>query len=99
MLNKDVLNYIGLMMRSRNLASGEGVLLSIRDKSAKLVIIAEDASDNTKKRLIDKCTHYKIEYIIIGDSTELSNAIGKSNRMAIAVLDKKFAEKLKEKIG
>ncbi len=99
MLNKDVLQYLGLIMRSRNLASGENVLLSIRDKTAQLVLIASDASDNTKKRLIDKCTHYQIEYIIVGESEELSKAIGKHNRMALAILDKNFAEKLKEKIG
>lgn len=99
MLNKETLNYLGLAMRSNNLATGDMVLKNVRNKKASLVIIAENASDKTKKNLIDKCTHYKIEYIIIGESAELSKAIGKDNRIAVAVLDKNFADKIKEKIG
>ena len=99
MLNKEVLNYLGLAMRSRNLVTGEQVLSSIRSKKACLVIISEDASENTKKQLVDKCTHYQIEYIIKGDSTSISSAIGKTNRKAVSILDKNFAKKIKEKIG
>lgn len=99
MLNKDTLNLLGLAMRSRNIATGEGVLKSIRNQSAKLVIIASDASDNTKKQLIDKCTHYQIEYIIEEDSTIISKAIGKNNRMAVSILNQDFASKIKGKIG
>jgi ribosomal protein L7Ae-like RNA K-turn-binding protein len=34
-----------------------------------------------------------------GTSAELSQAIGKINRMAIAIEDQGFAKKLKEKLG
>lgn len=99
MLNKDVLNLLGLAMRSRNIVTGEGVMNSIRNQSAKLVLIASDASDNTKKQLVDKCTHYQIEYVIVENSEIMSQAIGKNNRMALAVVDKNFASKIKGKIG
>ena len=99
MLNKDVYQLLGLAMRSRNIATGEAVLTNVRNKKAALVLVCEDASENTKKLYKNKCTHYGVEYIIKGDSDSLSYAIGKENRMAIAVLDQNFAKNIKEKRG
>ena len=44
-------------MRARKIATGDVLLKSIRQKKVDFVIIAEDASDNTKKKYIDKCTY------------------------------------------
>lgn len=85
---------LGLASRARKISSGELVLSAIRSKQAKLVIIAIDASENTKKKYIDKCTYYEIPYVWIDSSIMLSQAIGQNNRMAIAVNDAGFAEKL-----
>ena len=49
----NVVNLIGLAARARKIVTGEMVLNAIRNHSAKLVVIADDASDNTKKKLID----------------------------------------------
>ena len=91
----NAINLIGLACRARKIASGEMILNAVRNNSAKLVIIAEDASENTKKKLVDKCTFYKVDYVFIESSTILSHAIGKNNRMAIAINDSGFAEKIK----
>lgn len=99
MLNKQVGSLLGLAMRARKLATGESALKSIQSQKAHLVIIAEDASDNTKKRYVDKCKYYHINYYITGTSDELSQSIGKINRMAIAVLDAGFAKSMKSKLG
>lgn len=97
--NLDILNYLGLIKRARRLVTGESALKAIQSKEAKFVIIAENASDNTKKKFSDKCIYYQIDYQIWGHSDELSHAIGSHNRMVIAVVDKGFASKLKEKLG
>ena len=47
----------------------------------------------TKKKYIDKCTYYHIDYCVMGQSEELSQAIGKNNRVALGILDKGFANK------
>ncbi len=99
MLNKDVYNLLGLATCSRNLVSGESVLISIKNKSACLVIICEDASENTRKKLIDKCTFYNVDYVIFGSSDKMSKSIGKNNRKAVSITNKNFAKKIKEKIG
>ena len=87
MLNKQVASLLGLAMRARKLATGESALKAVQSQQAHLVFIASDASDNTKKKYIDKCTYYHVDYY------------GKINRMAIAVLDAGFAKSMKSKLG
>lgn len=99
MLNKQVSSLLGLAMRARKLATGESALKSIQSQKAHLVLIAEDASDNTKKKYIDKCKFYHVDYYVAGTSDELSQAVGKINRMAIAVLDTGFSKSMKSKLG
>ncbi|MGL5978016.1 MAG: L7Ae/L30e/S12e/Gadd45 family ribosomal protein [Erysipelotrichaceae bacterium] len=92
------LNLLGLAMRARKAVSGDSVLKSIQNRSAKLVIIAGDASDNTKKKLTDKCAFYKIEYVFVDTAVELSQAIGEFNRVAVAITDEGFAKALSSKL-
>ena len=50
-----VYSLLGIAMRGRNLVSGEfQTLEAVKKGSAALVIIAEDASDNTAKKFSDK---------------------------------------------
>ena len=74
-------------------------LEKFRNNEVEFVIIASDASDNTKKKITDKCTSYKVEYVIACTIDELSSAIGKKNRVALGIQDTGFAKILKEKIG
>lgn len=85
---------LGLAARARCISTGEQVLTSVRSQKAKLVIIALNASDNTKKKLTDKCTFYKVPYVWCESSEVLSQAIGQNNRMAVAINDPGFADKL-----
>ncbi len=76
-----VLMLLGMAMRGRNLVSGEfQTLEAIRKGSAMLVIIAEDASDNTKKLFTDKCSFYKVPIQFFGTREALGRAIGKDFR-------------------
>lgn len=99
MLNKQVASLLGLAMRARKLTTGESALKAVQSQQAHLVFIASDASDNTKKKYIDKCTYYHVDYCVAGTSEELSNSVGKINRMVIAVLDAGFAKSMKSKLG
>lgn len=90
------LNLLGLALRAGKLESGSPtVMASIRNNSAKLVIIAEDASSNTKKQFLDKCDFYKIPSIIMFSSEDISHAIGKE-RTVCAFTDNGFAQSFKK---
>ncbi len=87
---------LGLANRAGKCVSGEELVLKeIRSQRAKMILLAEDASANTKKKLIDKCTYYQVPYYTVPDRTELGNAIGKEQRVTVAVIDNGFAEKMK----
>ncbi len=86
---------MGLAVRGRNLTSGEDqVLDAIRSGKAMLVVVAEDASDNTKKLFTDKCTYYEVPVRFFGKREELGAAIGKETRASMAVTESGFAKKL-----
>lgn len=94
MTNK-ILSLLGLAARSGNLASGEfAAREATRKKNAYLVIVALDASDNTKKMFENQCKHYQIPFYCWGTKEELGHAIGKEFRASIAVNDQGFADAL-----
>lgn len=97
-----VLLLLGMAMKGRNLVSGEfQTLEAIRKGSAMLVIIAEDASDNTKKLFADKCSFYQVPMEYFGTREGLGRAIGKDFRSSLGVCEAGLADaivkQLKEK--
>ncbi|MCP8616483.1 L7Ae/L30e/S12e/Gadd45 family ribosomal protein [Salirhabdus salicampi] len=94
-MKQSYLNIVGLAFRAGKCTLGEeAIVRDIKKQKISLLIIANDASNNTKKKLTDKCTYYKIPYVITDDRDTLSNAIGKSGRVAIGITDKGFAQKI-----
>ena len=88
-----VLSLLGICMRGRNLVSGEfQTLEAVKNASAMLVIIAEDASANTKKLFTDKCKFYEVPIREFGSKDELGKAIGKDMRSSLAICDPGLAE-------
>lgn len=92
---KKILSMIGMAYKAGKIISGEDpVRKVIRHKSAKLLIIAEDASDNTKKRFINSATYYHVPYYIYLTKEELSNSLGQKLRSVVSVIDEGFANHL-----
>lgn len=88
-----ILSMLGLAARGRNLISGEfQTERSIKDGSAMLVIVAEDASANTKKLFADKCSYYGVPVYQYGTKESLGRAIGKDLRSSLAVSDAGLAD-------
>ncbi len=65
----------------------------IKYKKAKLVIVCEDASDNTKEKFSKICED-KIPIYIFGNKFDLSRSIGKDNKTVFAVLDGNFSKSI-----
>ena len=93
--SKKVLGTLGLAMKAGEVASGEFLTeKAIRDGEAYPVIVAEDASANTKKKFSDSCKFYQVAYAEFGDKDTLGKAIGKEFRASLAVLNKGFAKSI-----
>ena len=86
MANRDkVLSLIGLAMKAGRCTSGEMMTENeTKAGKAKLVVVASDASENTKKKFRDMC--------IYGDKDTLGHAMGKEFRASLAILDEGFAD-------
>lgn len=96
-MNPKFSSQLGLAMRAGKLVTGdEGVFKAIRGGEAKLVIMAKDASANTRKKFQDKCHFYGVPLLEIGSKHELGRSIGKEMRVTIGVLDGGFAQMLQK---
>jgi ribosomal protein L7Ae-like RNA K-turn-binding protein len=93
MTTNKALSRLGLAMRAGKLVSGEEtVLKAVRAGDAKLVVLAKDASDNTGKKLADKCGSYNVPLVVGFTRFELGGAVGKPERVMFAVTDQGFAD-------
>ncbi|KIL44927.1 YlxQ family RNA-binding protein [Jeotgalibacillus soli] len=86
---------LGLATRAGKVISGEELVVrEVRSQKAKLVILSNDASANTSKKILDKCSHYHVPVHKVPDRYTLGHAIGKDARVTIAVMDAGFAKSL-----
>lgn len=92
-----ILSLIGLAMRGRNLVSGEfQTKAAVQNGSAMLVVIAQDASQNTKKLFHDKCDSYQVPIYEYGTKATLGQAMGKEFRSSMAVCDAGLANAIRK---
>lgn len=93
MKQNKIYSLLGIAMRGHNLVSGElQTLEAVRKQTAMLVVVAEDASDNTKKLFANKCDYYEIPIRMYGTRESLGKAIGKDFRSSLAVCEAGLAE-------
>lgn len=93
------ISMIGLAMRAGKVVSGEfAAEKAVKTKKASLVIVATDASDNTKKLFTNGCQYYHIPLVFYGTKKELGRILGKDIRASIAILDQGFGEQIQKHI-
>ena len=94
-----VLSLLGLAARGRNLVSGEfSTEKAIKEGKAELVIVGEDASDNTKKMFTNMCNYREIPLYFYSSKEALGKAIGKQMRASVAVTHQGMAENIKKNL-
>ena len=89
------LRMLGLAAKAGKVASGEFMTEnSVKTGMAALVIVATDASDNTKK----KCEFYEVPMYEFGIKDVLGHSIGKEFRASLAVNDEGLAQAIMKKM-
>ena len=92
-------SYMGFAKRSGNLIAGaETCIIYMKKKKVKLLLIAEDASENSKKKMISSANSFGVRYIVYGDSQELSKAVGSPGRTVFGILSSDFADTIEKEI-
>jgi ribosomal protein L7Ae-like RNA K-turn-binding protein len=94
-----VFSMIGMATKAGKTVSGEfATEKAVKTGKAFLVIVSEEASDNTKKSFSDAAAFYNIPLVIYGTKDELGGATGKRFRASLAVMDEGFAKAIKDNL-
>ena len=95
--NSKILGLVGLAARARNICFGaDSVEEEIRKRKAKLVIIAKDSSERTKRKFVTLCEKNEIPICIYENIDNISKAIGKSNKAVIGIKDLNIAKEIEK---
>lgn len=99
-MKDNVLSFMGLAAKAGKLIYGsEAGSIAARNRRAKLVIVASDASDATKKLMRNKCASNNVPLCEYANIESLSKAVGKGTVSVISVSDEGFAKAILNKIG
>lgn len=86
------LSLLSLATKAGKAKSGEFLTeQEVKTGNAWLVIVAGDASNNTKKKFRNMCSFYEVPIYIYGDKNTLGHAMGKEFRASLAIVDEGLA--------
>ena len=99
-MQSKAMSLMGFAKKSGNLVSGVNTCsFAIGKGKAKLVILADDISAGSEKKIMKEIRKKGVPYIKYGTIDELSHIAGESGRSVFAVLDKGFAESILRELG
>lgn len=91
-MNDKIFGYVGLAKRAGKLSDGtDAVLGSVRAGKSKLVILSNNASAATAKKISDKCSYYNVRLLTYGEMETLGKAVGREFAACVSVNDENFA--------
>ena len=95
MENDKVLRLLGLATRAGKIAFGMiSVIDTINKKKAKLVIVAQDSSDRTKRNITKIAQENNVPIRIYGNIETISKNIGKDNKAVVCVKEVNFSKEM-----
>ena len=103
-VNTRLYGMLGFAMRAGKVIIGTDPICSAMAKHGgakpRIVLVAQNASDGTKKKLLTKAEFYSVDTAVINiDSSELGRLLGKLYApAAVAIVDDRFAEEIKRAI-
>lgn len=99
MKNK-VLALMGFARKSGNLVSGVNTCsFNLAKGRVKLMILAEDVSAGSKKKIMKEINKAGVKYVTYGTIDEMSHATGSEGRSVFGVLDENFAQSILAEIN
>lgn len=94
-----VLSMLGIAAKAGSVASGEfSTEKAVKEGRAYLVIVAQDASDNTKKMFRNMTDFYQVPMYEYSDKEMLGYFIGKEFRASLAVTNEGLSHSIEERL-
>ena len=92
-----IVNLLSMAQRARRIVSGAfAVEQAMQGHKAELLIMAADAAEESRKKMITLADKYKVPYVEALDREMLGSCLGKEYRAAAALTDAGFAAQLKK---
>lgn len=99
MLTNKALNTVGICKCANKVSYGETLIKDIKHHTVEIVVICKDTSDNSKKKIMDKCNYYNCDYVIAFTQDEMKKVLSRIDAVsAIGIKDINLAKKLKENL-
>lgn len=96
---KKLFSLLGLAQKAGYVASGEFMTeKAVKEGAAVLVLVAADASENTKKLFRNMCSFYQVPMYIFSEKTKIGHAIGKEFRASLAVKEGGMANAMEKQL-
>ena len=90
---------LGIAAKSGSVVSGEfSTEKAVKTGHAYLVIVSEEASDNTNKMFANMTDFYEVPMYVFGSKEELGRCIGKEFRASLAITDENLAIAVENKL-
>ena len=94
-----VFQMLGIAAKSGNVVSGEfSTEKAVKTGHAYLVIVSEEASENTNKMFTNMTEFYEVPMYVFGTKEELGRCIGKEFRASLAITDENLANAVENKL-
>ncbi|WP_165445369.1 L7Ae/L30e/S12e/Gadd45 family ribosomal protein [Bacilliculturomica massiliensis] len=92
-------SYLGFAKKSRNLVTGYNTCIyGLQKRRIRLLIVAEDTADNTKKKFQNLTEAAGVPFRIYGVKEELSASTGEQDKGVYGVTDAQFAAVIQKEI-
>lgn len=95
--NSKLDSYLGFAAKARKLCAGYNTCIYQIEK-IKLLIITEEISENSRKKLIALAEKNKVEYRIYGDARQIAHMTGNDGKSIFGITDPGFAKVILEEI-
>lgn len=85
-------SYMGFAARARKLFTGYNTCVFMAEKRRlRVLILAEDLSENSKEKMIKAAKQYRVPYRIYGSMEALSHATGTEGKGIFGIADENLA--------
>lgn len=92
-MRKKIDSYLGFAKKSRNLLTGFHTCMDgMKRGKVKLLILTEDLSENTAKKIIKAAEDKHVLLRVYGKGEELSKVTGSQDRGIFGITDSNFAD-------
>lgn len=97
--NRRILGMLGISAKAGKIVCGtDATIEDIERHKVKLVIVAENASEKTKKNIKYICDKNDVTILEFGNIDEISKTIGKDNKAIIGIKSKSLSKEIEKLI-